>query len=365
MGSGRERGIALIMVLWVFMVLGVLALDFGRYVRDDAMAAVNFAEETQGYYVALAGMNRTLFAYSQEKLGGPILGAQGDPGDPEDIGLEDLRIPPDTQWHADTFGGSHYEVKLTDESGLIPINGGNLEVDDSYLKDMLTCALRYMMQHGNRTTGMSVDDTKRIDTIVDSILDWRDRKSEERTNGAERDCAFEHDRAYRAPNRKFWTREELLGVCGMTPELFYGTAEVPGLRDLVSIWRKDDKDVTINPLLAPVAVLEVLTGDAAKAAELVALRDADKTIFAATVLNFPLAPECESIRNNVKPSDSKVVFIEARADTQAPRNRAHIAAVVDLHSEQGTEVVQPMAWFDRAPWTEPIAGPQESEDAAK
>ena len=52
----RERGIALLLVLWVFMVLGVLALDFARYIRDDAMAAVNFADETHGYYIALAGM---------------------------------------------------------------------------------------------------------------------------------------------------------------------------------------------------------------------------------------------------------------------------------------------------------------------
>jgi len=34
------------------MVLGVLALDFARYMRDDAMASVNLADETRGYYLA-------------------------------------------------------------------------------------------------------------------------------------------------------------------------------------------------------------------------------------------------------------------------------------------------------------------------
>src|SRR5881409_276122 len=57
----RERGVALLLVLWIFVVLGVLAVDFARYIRDDAMAAVNFAEETRAYYLALAGMNRTIF----------------------------------------------------------------------------------------------------------------------------------------------------------------------------------------------------------------------------------------------------------------------------------------------------------------
>src|SRR5206468_1365791 len=56
-----ERGVALLLVLWIFMVLGVIALDFARYMRDDAMASINLADETQGYYLALAGMNRAIF----------------------------------------------------------------------------------------------------------------------------------------------------------------------------------------------------------------------------------------------------------------------------------------------------------------
>src|SRR5437870_1772108 len=61
----RERGIALLLVIWVFMILGVLALDFAQYMPDDAMAAVNLAEEARGYYLALAGMNRSLFDAQQ------------------------------------------------------------------------------------------------------------------------------------------------------------------------------------------------------------------------------------------------------------------------------------------------------------
>jgi general secretion pathway protein K len=360
MRGRRERGVALIIVLWVFMILGVLALDFGRYVRDDAMAAVNFAEETQGYYVALAGMNRTLFAYSHEKEPNEV---EGKDADPEDIGLDDLRVEPDSEWHEQTFATAHYEVKLTDESGLIPINAGNVDnpVDAAFLEALLKQVVQYAMQGGNRTTGMNVHDTKRIDTVVDSILDWRDKGSEARANGAEHDCKLDRDRSYRAPNRPFETREELLQVCGMTPELFYGDADVPGLRDLVSIWRARKEDpMTINPMKAPAEVLQVLTGkDAAGAAELVAQRDAEKDLFAET---FPtlLVPELAAFGEKMKPGDTRVVFIEARADTRVERNRSHIAAIVNLHGE-GVEGVQPMAWFDRAPWTEPIAKPHAAQ----
>jgi type II secretory pathway component PulK len=358
--AGRERGVALIIVLWVFMILGVLALDFGRYVRDDAMAAVNFAEETQGYYVALAGMNRTLFAYSHEKDTDEVANKDADP---DEIGLEDLRVEPDSEWHEQTFATAHYEVKLTDESGLIPINAGNVEnpIDSSFLQALLKHVITYLMQGGNRTTGMNVQDTKRIDTIVDSILDWRDKGSEARASGAEHECKLDRDRSYRAPNRPFESREELLEVCGMTPELFYGDATMPGLRDLVSIWRARKEDpMTINPLKAPAEVIQVLTDlDAAGAAELVAERDAEKDLFA-EVFPTKLSAELQQFAERISPKgDTRVVFIEARADTRVERNRSHIAAIVDLHSDQGAEIVQPMAWFDRAPWTEPIARPHD------
>src|SRR4030095_9694936 len=70
----RQRGIALLLVLWAFMILGVLALDFGRYMRDDAMAAVNFADETQGYYVAVAAINRALLDAARVLTGGAAAG---------------------------------------------------------------------------------------------------------------------------------------------------------------------------------------------------------------------------------------------------------------------------------------------------
>lgn len=353
MGRRRERGVALIIVLWVFMVLGVLALDFGRYVRDDAMAAVNFAEETQGYYVALAGMNRTLFAYGHDEPDNVHS------NDPENIGLDDLRIETDNQWHAQTFADGHYEVRLTDESGLIPINAGNINNPENarFLETVLRNVVRYLVQGGNRTTGLDVQDTRQIDTLVDSILDWRDRGSEVRANGAERDCPLERGRPYHAPNRAFLTREELLEVCGMTPALFYGNADVPGLRDVVSVWASSLK---INPRRAPALVLQVLTGgDAAGAAELLAQRDTEEDLFTQTFQallmreNPELAPFAQT---NFVADDSKLVFIEARADVRATRNQAHIAAVVDLKSDSGAEVVQPLHWFDRAPWTGHLPG---------
>src|SRR6185369_556082 len=59
--TGGERGIALLMVIWIFMVLSVLSAEFSRGMRDDAIATQNLAEEIQARGVAIAGVNRAIY----------------------------------------------------------------------------------------------------------------------------------------------------------------------------------------------------------------------------------------------------------------------------------------------------------------
>src|SRR5262245_47554152 len=112
----RERGIALLLVLWIFSILGILALDFARYMRDDAMATVNLADETRGYYVALAGINRAI--YDAERMreregtaAGNAAGRQADVGldDDED---DDALVPPDCEPHDVDFAGGRAKVTM-------------------------------------------------------------------------------------------------------------------------------------------------------------------------------------------------------------------------------------------------------------
>jgi len=49
-----ERGVALIVVLWIFIFLFVVAFGFSASVREEAAAAGRYGDETQGYYLAIA-----------------------------------------------------------------------------------------------------------------------------------------------------------------------------------------------------------------------------------------------------------------------------------------------------------------------
>ena len=346
----RQRGIALLLVMWVFMILGVLALDFARYIRDDAMAAVNFAEETRGYYLALAGINRAIFDAERVReearqatpgAAPPGRGASTQ-GDEED---DPVLVPPDGEWHEGELGGGRFSVRMLDEAARIPLNRIG--------EPLLTRVVTNVFQAGNATTGLGKRDLDAIATIVDSILDWRDSDDDlVRNHGAENDYYLGLRPPYRAKNGRFDSPEELILVRGVTPSIFYGTPEFPGLRDLFSVYGRE-LAVNIRSTTAP--VLQALLGIDAEAAEaMLTQRDGDTegVLLKANAQLAGIDPGLQNFFVNVPPG---TVTIEARADMQDERNRSRVAAVVDLASDDA-EGAKILRWLDRAPWAGTLPG---------
>ena len=333
-GRRGERGVALLLVLWIFVILGVLAMDFARYIRDDAMAAVNFSEETRAYYIALAGMNRTIFdADRARERAAP--GAIAQPVDAESD--DDEPLPADGQWHDGEFAGGHYTVRMTDEGGRLSLN----KIDDA----LLTRVITNLMRGGNTTKGMDRRATNEVSTVVDSILDWRDADHLKRAHGAESEFYLKRRPSYRAKNGFFDSPEELLLVRGVTPALFYGHDGIPGLREVFSVYSRSNN---IHLRNASPAVLQALLGfDADTAADLVAQRDTDSTGFFQQITTQVADPHLVQLMVEEEP---RTVLLEGRADTQAQRNQSAVAAVVDLSSESA-EGARVLRWLDRAPWS--------------
>ncbi len=265
-GARNDRGVALVLVLWVFMTLGVLALDFSQYMHDDALAAINFADETRGYYAALAAMNHVLYDAVRAKEG---TGNAATPNAAPDLGRhltedqdqEEAALPADGQWHDGTFQGIAYKVRMTDQGGLIPIN----RPDEALLRRVITNLVR----GGNSTTGIDRRTQTDIDTVVDSILDWRDRDHLRRAHGAESQFYLKRN-GYPAKDGLFDSPEELLLVRGVTAELFYGAPGRPGLRDVISIYTNrggTTGNEKMNVRYMPTAVMQVLLGIDPDAAE--------------------------------------------------------------------------------------------------
>jgi general secretion pathway protein K len=350
----RERGVALLLVLWIFTILGVLALDFARYMRDDAMATVNLADETRGYYLALAGINRAIFdAERLREREGTGTGTAAGRG--PDVGLDDddedePLVPPDGEWHEGDFAGGRWKVRMIDEAGRIALN----KVEEP----LLTRIVSNLMQGGNSVAGMDRRAMNQVATVVDSILDWRDHDNLARLHGAESDFYSKRRVPYRAKNANFDSPEELMLVRGVTPALFYGSDGIPGLKDVVSVYGRSGK---LNPNTAPAPVLQALLGTDA-AADLLEQRTAGTPI--ADLVKAQLLAIDPGLEGLIEPElKPRIVRIEAYADVVQERNQSHVALVADLQdsTSEGTRILR---WLDRAPWDGPSLTPEggEAED---
>lgn len=233
---GNQRGVALIVVLWIFIFLFVVAFDFSASVREEAAATHRFSDETQGYYLAVGGFQRGVYDFIHQAGG---TNPQSNPK-PDDLF--------DGSWREEKLGGGGFRVRLIDEGGKINLNRVNEEI------------LRRVF------TNLGVDGSV-TDVLVDSIMDWRDPDELHRTNGAESEYYQSQSPAYSARNGPLDSVEDLLWIRGMTPALYYGSAddgdgrpERPprlGLREIFTIDSPIDR---VNLRTATAEVIQALTG---------------------------------------------------------------------------------------------------------
>jgi len=105
-------------------------------------------------------------------------------------------------------------------------------------------------------------DISEVDTIADSIIDWRDTNDLHMLNGAEEEYYKSLSVPYSCKDSPFDIVDELLLVQGVTPKIFYGSdeededKEYKGIMNYFTSWGTN----TININTAPVEVLEAVFG---------------------------------------------------------------------------------------------------------
>jgi len=338
--------VALLLVLWVFMVLGVLALDFGRYMRDDASAALNSVDETRGYYLAVGGMMKALWKLQLDRESG------AHPANGVDAGAANQGSPDewgevcDGQPKTGSIGGGNYEVRCIDQGGLVSLNKGS----DIVLTKLVSAL---MLGPGYAVKGQDQRTVDSVAAVVDRIIDYRDPDRLKRAHG------LEAEGGYVAKNDWFDSPEELLRIPGIPPELVYGTTTVekvglahkaevqlPGLKDMVSVYNRTDK---IHIKTAPFMLIALLLGkDADGMAALKELHDTDLSAFANQVKAEAQIAD-PGLADHLTDEAPTSVLLVGRADTRYERGQASVGAIVQL-SPEDTDTPKIERWFDRAPW---------------
>ncbi len=336
-----ERGVALLLVLWIFMVLTVIAAEFSRSMRDDAVATHNLAEETAARAVALAGLNRAI--YSTLRVREQALeeeDADSEDVDDATVGLDDGSEPfihwaPDGTWHEDAYGGGRFSVRMIDEGGKIPLN----RVEEAMLRRIFD------------SLGLDGDAQEEI---TDAILDWRDSDVLARLNGAEEDYYLGLSPPYRPKDGPFDSVDELLGVRGITQELFFG-ADPDHIEELLdegeiviplgAIFSVFNRSGNINMRTAPPEVLFVLAGgEVEDVEEIMDLRQEDPRA-ALTLLREKLGER--SLQRRVVYRAPTTIAVEAKATMDNGKVEARLGAIVQVEEDADAFFIS--RWLDRLP----------------
>jgi general secretion pathway protein K len=179
----RQRGVALVLVMWVAVILGVVAASFILERRTETLIVMNSIAMARAEAAADAGVARAL--------------AESFRNDP--TALEAWKR--DGTPHDWQFEGMSVRVEMRDESAKIDLNTAS----EALLRGLLV------------SSGLVDEEATRL---LDAILDWRDPDSFKRPNGAEEPDYRAAGLAYRPGNAPFQALEELQLVLGMRPELY-------------------------------------------------------------------------------------------------------------------------------------------------
>jgi general secretion pathway protein K len=210
----KQRGIALILVLWLTILLAVIATGFAYSMRTETLAARNAVSLAQARGLADGAIMRVAF-----ELLRPRTLAES--------------------WQADSVvhywddGEAHVAANAIDESGKIDLNAAS----DALLKGLFQSA-----------GGLDVDAAQRV---VDVIDDWKDADDLRRPNGAEAADYQAAGLSYKPANAPFESVAELQRVLGMTPTLYAAVA------DNLTIFSKAPG---VNPAFASRVVLLAIPG---------------------------------------------------------------------------------------------------------
>lgn len=190
----NNKGIALVMVLWVLMLLSIIALEFCYAMRTEVDICANQRDEIKGYFMARAGVERAVLEIIRRTI-------------PQVKKEEETEI-----WRVD---GSSYEIPFHEGSykATVEDEGGKLNIN--YASEGM---LRQLLSN-IELPEVSSEEGNIVDIISDSIMDWRDQDDLHRLNGAEDDYYNALPEPYDCKDGPFDAIEELLLVRGITPEV--------------------------------------------------------------------------------------------------------------------------------------------------
>lgn len=209
--ASGERGLSLVLVLWLLALMFLIAPGFVYTMRIESAATSSFEDEASAWALAVAGV---YMAAAEVSADYEVVASS-------EAGLVFL------ERNADGFLPLPSRRDLKMGEGTV-----SYVIEDERAKINLNTAQRGVIDELLRLSGA---DSAARDAISDSIIDWRDENGDFHLNGAEGDYYGSLPFPYGSKDGPFDFTEELLLVKGVSREIFYGAGGESGIRRLVTV----------------------------------------------------------------------------------------------------------------------------------
>ncbi|MEO7066140.1 MAG: type II secretion system protein GspK [Rhodanobacter sp.] len=208
--AARQRGVALLLVLWACTLLAVLLGGYAALARTEGLQARYQFAQTQAHYAAEAGIMRAVYG-----LQDPVL---------------KQRWVGDGRPYTFQYDGAAVTISAIGESGKVDLNAATPEV----------------LQGLFRAAGL---DQTQAQVVASHVVEWRSQPSLEGEADARRAQYAAAGRHYGPRNGPFASVEELQLVLGVTPALYRTLAPD------ITVWSGNPSpDPNIAPPLALAAI---------------------------------------------------------------------------------------------------------------
>ncbi|HUL95718.1 MAG TPA: hypothetical protein VLT89_06890 [Usitatibacter sp.] len=298
-----QRGVALVLVMWIGVLLAVIAASFIAERHSEALVMHNSESMARAEAIADAGVQRAVWEMFRSD-------------NAPDAWKRDGTVQ---NW---SFDGVPVRVEIRDESAKIDINTAT----DSLLRGLFV------------SVGLSDDEAVQL---VDAVADWRDPDSFKRPHGAEEADYRAAGLSYRPANAPFQAIEELQLVLGMRPDIYRRIAP------MITVFSRQPG---VNPQLATREVLLAIPGVTTDAVDqYIAQREA------ARAQGQPLPPFVQAGPY----ASSYTMVATVRSEAQLDDGTVFAREAVALLRPTPRRVVTYVAW------RESTAAPPEAADASQ
>jgi general secretion pathway protein K len=222
-----NQGFALLLAVMVIGLLVALTLEFNAAMREELMASANVHDGFVLKSTARSGVALAMAVLREHAV-----------AEKADTLLDD--------WADRTFLSAllsslcldgRGDLTITDTSRRININ--RLVDESGVVSQRYTNLLRRFLSYEDFKLT-----TEEIEDLLDAVTDWLDPDDEVTHFGAENSYYMSLEKPYSCRNGPMQSIEELLLVKGITPEIFYGTEDIPGIARFLTV--HGDGRVNIN-----------------------------------------------------------------------------------------------------------------------